>query len=554
MTANSFLTAFNKIAAFNSAAVNVLFVFLALIVSAGLIFLLVWGIRRERERFGENHVEKDVTTLVWLERYISGLMTNKKKKKATFFLFQIDIVDYEELMKTIGSVQYKSLISDICLTLSRLLPWGIKVSIKSDESIVLYLRSGANIDIEEVAKLIIKNTAKNKTLSVTMNVDLEVNIACISYPVGGENAEKLLKNLELTMVVSRRKGANSYAFFSPEMANKETAEYKYYQEIKDAMKAKEFLLFYQPIVDARSMDVIGSESLIRWKHRTMGVLPPSQFLYVMEQTGDINWVGLWCFEQMVKQKATWSANYENKFFTGINLSQRQLLNPELADELRKIARKYKANPNEFVMEITDMSLYNSSEVAKINLDKIHEYGFKIAFDGFGIEFNSPVALEQMPVDIVKLDSRFWKKAKDKGIAKDMIQMIVRFCNEGDRMLIAQGVENLEDIEFLKSEGIHCMQGYAFVQPREAREFISDVLLTPWNETLYQTERVVIVPGVPLEDQPAIKEKNAEENKEKITAEIEKAVEAGKVLPENAGESEQAIADEAPVDKETPAAE
>ncbi|MDD3947463.1 MAG: GGDEF domain-containing phosphodiesterase [Clostridia bacterium] len=473
----------NLLCAEYDSGVYVLFLVLMILGLALVIAFLIYRIRKEQASFSEMHIDKGITSFDWLKKYIER-MISVASRKTVFYLYQIDINDYEAVRKTLGDNQYAEFQKEICGRLNKLLPWGIKVAIKKDNCIVVYVKNMFNLDVEGLAKLIIESLSKDIEITNLYNIELSINVAVAGFPSSGDTADIIIKNLELAMVVSHRAGPNNYACYTPQMGSKETDEYKYYQEIQDAIKEKEFTLFYQPIIDTNTLAVYGSESLIRWKHRTMGVLPPSNFLYVMEQTGDINWVGFWCFEQMIRQHLVWKNNYpDNKLSVTINLSERQLLNPELADEMRKIARKLKANPADYIFEIASFGLFFHSEIAKTNINRLKEYGFKIALDNFGAEFNSPTTLEQLPIDIIKIESNFWRKSKTKGITADVFEMVREYCSDKNLMLVTQGVETVEEMLDLRQNNVNYMQGYLFSPPCEPRDFISGMVMLPWEDKI-----------------------------------------------------------------------
>lgn len=495
----------NLLSAEYSEGVYIIFLIL-LIIGVGLIMaLLIYRIRREQASFSEMYIDKNVTSFDWLKKYIDRIIATASRK-TTFYLYQVDINEFETVRKTLGDNQYANLQKEICARLNKLLPWGIKVAVKKDNCIVIYVKSMFNLDVEGLAKLILESIPKDMELVNLFNLELSINVAVAGFPSAGENTETIIKNLELAMVVSHRVGPNNFSCYTPQMGSKETDEYKYYQEIQDAIKEKEFTLFYQPIIDSNTLAVFGSESLIRWKHRTMGVLPPSNFLYVMEQTGDINWVGFWCFEQMIRQHLVWRSNYpDNKLAVSINLSERQLLNAELADEMRKITRKLKANPDDYIFEISSFGLFFNSETSRDNIKRLKEYGFRIALDNFGAEFNSPTTLEQLPIDIIKMESNFWRKSKVKGIAADVFDMVIQYCSDKGLMLITQGVENVEEMLYLRDRGVNYMQGYLFSSPCEPRDFISGMVMLPWEDKIRQRMK-------DINEQKATEKNAAEETK------------------------------------------
>lgn len=454
-----------------------------MIIALGLIcFVMFIRIRQDSKKYSLKGDDKGVMSAENFKRSVDRtLMSASARTK--FYCFQIDIRDFDELKKSIGVEQFASIVKEQCSILSKLQPFGVKIGLKRQDSIMVMVKAYDQNDLENMCKLIISSLAKEYALSENMTVNIEVNVAAALYPEAGANFDELNKNMGISMVVSRRKGENRYALYSPQLGNSETEEYKYYQEIREAIKAKEFALYYQPIVETNSLEVSGAETLMRWIHKSKGILRPSEFLYVMEQTGDINWVGFWCFERMVAQYIQWNANYEQKFDLSFNLSERQLLNPELADQMKAIVKKFKISPNSFVVEISDMLLYNTSDIVKKNLDALYKFGFKVCLDGFGTKFTSPTALENLPISSIKIDKEFWVRVENSTMIANIIEMLIQFAAEKTLLIIATGVENREEIDLLRKHGINYMQGYVFNKPKDAKDFIGDVVFTPWAEDL-----------------------------------------------------------------------
>lgn len=472
---------FNLLSAFGD-GVDILLTFVSLLCVMGLSAYLIFTIKRERVKYtNEASVKKGIMTLSQMEKYVDKTLSSPTKK-TSIIIYQIDIRDYDNLFKVLGETQYNNLIKEINLTLGRLLTWGIRVAMLKPDVILMCIRNNTNFDASSLADLIIENLAKKHQLTTTLEIAINVNVAIAAYPEAGSTFNAIVKNLELSMVVSRRKGVDNYAIYTTQIGNTETEEYKFYMEIREAIKDKDFLLYYQPIVDTDKMEICAAESLVRWNHKTKGVLSPNSFLHIMEKTGDINWVGIWCFEQMVKQLNTWAHNFEDRFMLTINLSQRQLLNPSLAEEFRRLLKQHKGIANNIVMEIDDVTLYFNSDVAKINIDKLSQNGFLISAD-FGSDFTDLGMIEKMPLNMIKIYESYWKKIESSTISANIVKMLVEYSRDKNITLVAQGVETVENLYFLKNIGIHFMQGYVFSPAKNPKDFISEVLLTPWADEI-----------------------------------------------------------------------
>ncbi|MDR0426937.1 MAG: EAL domain-containing protein [Clostridiales bacterium] len=532
--------------------ISILLVILLMLASGGIIFLLMRGTRKERARRMELTDEKENLNFDGMKRFIARVIQNAGKR-TTFYLCRIDFNDFDALKKSIGDTQYTNIMRSISAAINKTMPYPVRVCSLESGGLLIYIKPYMAFDPAKTCEVMLSTVSKEYTLTNDLTVEINCNVALLSYPEAGGNVDELLKNMDMCMIVSKRSGLDKYIIYSAQISNAETQEYQMYSEIKEAMKTNEFGIHYQPVVNAENMEVVMGEGLIRWKHKTMGLLPPNKFLYIMEKTGDINWVGYWCFERIARQGQTWQANYEQKFELSTNISERQLLNSAFADEIKRLERKIRMSPGTFIFEISNLNLYFSSDVARYNVDMLKDMGFKIAYDGYDANMNT--RLEELPLDYIKLNASFWRKAAESSIYLNLLKMLVDYSNNSKVKLIAYGVENIEDIEKLKEMGITYMQGYAFSKPTESSEFISEVLLTPWatdiatgNVYTVKTEQPVDIDVMEAMQKLADEKKAAESRKEDAAeAAVPEAVvtaQAAPAEPETADGKEDAPAAEA----------
>jgi EAL domain-containing protein (putative c-di-GMP-specific phosphodiesterase class I) len=275
----------------------------------------------------------------------------------------------------------------------------------------------------------------------------------------------LLENLDMAIYVARKEGYNNYVVYTQNIGEKETENLKYYQEIKDAIRKKEFTLYYQPIVDISSNSVYGFESLLRWKHPEFGVLPPAKFINIMEQTGDIFWIGLWGFEELIKFYAEVKKYYPyQSFFASINVSPRQIYNVNFIEGIAKIAKKYRIDTSKFVFEFAEFTIFEKQEDIKKNIAAIKNFGFKIAIDGMGLDTSILAKLDKAPIDIIKINRDFLKDYDEDQGMQNVVQMLVEFGKKFGKMIIIEGVENDKAVDIVKKLSISLAQGYHFSAP------------------------------------------------------------------------------------------
>ncbi len=285
------------------------------------------------------------------------------------------------------------------------------------------------------------------------------------------------------MIDSIKKGKANYSIYSNSLRAEQTKEYEVFVELKEAIKSKSFTILYQPIVDTNTMEVYAGEALLRWVHKTKGVLSPGTFLHIMEKTGDIVWVGYWAFEQMIKQMEAWKKNYNQRFKLSLNLSTRQLLEPKLSDSFRKLAIKNHADMSDFIFEIEDVNNYFTSQVAKENIDNLKSYGFQVAIDNFSENFERFTSIDNFPVDMIKIGKSFWDNISSDYMKTGIMETLKQMSINKGIQLIASFVSTSDDVMKIKNLDIDIMQGYIFTVPKNGKDFIGDVLLTPWEQDI-----------------------------------------------------------------------
>ncbi|MDR3185416.1 MAG: GGDEF domain-containing phosphodiesterase [Christensenellaceae bacterium] len=475
----------------NSTAV--FFLILIVIATIAIGILVMRSIVKARRKWAEER-EKEGTLgadefFNTLGKYIES------NKKVNLLLFRIDIFDSPTILKNIGSIQYGTALEQLFSKIRSVLGINVKIAQQGDDIVYVSHRTpkfivAANLD--NMCRTIIRELQKSILIAGMLRVDFDVNIGVVTYPGGGKDIDVIKQNLQLAVVAAKRKGMNQYAFYDISLTNQESDEYKSFLEIKEAIDNKDFTLYYQPIVNLESLEVASAESLLRWKHKDKGVLPPSTFLSVMEHTGDINWVGVWAIEQLFKQHQLWQAQYPDfKFTLSTNLSPKQLINPQLTEELRRLVKKTKILPADFAFEIIQSTIETNVDPALTeNIKKLSEIGFLITIDNFSN--SSFQTLEAIPVNMIKLSRGFINQSISSEVTKGVIGMLVSYAKSHNIKLVAEGVENIDTLTYIKNIGIDYGQGYYFAKPGAANDLMNAIVMTPWTAVTNTTK-----PATPL---------------------------------------------------------
>ena len=313
------------------------------------------------------------------------------------------------------------------------------------------------------------------------NHELTASIGICLFPYDGITAENLLKNAEVAVYVAKKEGKNRFYMYSQNLIEKEQFNIDYYKQIKKSIENDEFLLYYQPIVDIRTGKIIGLESLLRWQHPTMGILSPGKFLNVMDLTGDITWFGIWGFEKVTEQYAIWKRNTKlGDFFISINLAPKQLYVDGLARQYFEIAGKHGLAPENFCLEILDYYTVINNEIAQYNLKEFRRYGFRMAIDDTGVDYQLAEDMNKIIASIVKISRGNLLLITNDDSNAERVKKVVDQAKANQKIVIAEGVEDEDTIRLLNKWDIRFMQGFHFSEPVSVEDAEKLIRKSPWD--------------------------------------------------------------------------
>ena len=310
-------------------------------------------------------------------------------------------------------------------------------------------------------------------------VRLAGNIGIATAPEHGTSDAELIGSAELALFQARQRGPGTIFHFIPNLRAEAVARRMYDAELHHAVEREEFRLFYQPQVRLADQALTGAEALIRWKHPTRGLLKPSAFLPALDAGVLAAPVGAWVLETACAQAANWR-RLDPAFRMSVNLSSAQFRRGDLAEVVSAALRRHALAPDAIELEITENILLHDEEDVVAHLEALRALGVALSFDDFGTGYASLNLLREAPVTHIKIDKSFTflmrSSERDRVIVTGLVEM-ARRLGIG---VIAEGVEDADDAEFLRSYGCDEGQGYWFGEPVPATIF----------EELYLGERRV----------------------------------------------------------------
>lgn len=299
------------------------------------------------------------------------------------------------------------------------------------------------------------------------------SIGICLYPDDGQSAELLLANAETAMGQAKLQNSSQFRYYSGEFNQMAGRRLSLESELRKAIANREFLLYYQPRIDTELGRVVGAEALLRWQHPLRGIVPPLEFLPLLEETNLIDTVGEWVLEEAAGALSRWREAALPPLLLAVNLSARQFHQRRLPEVIGEIAGRTGLNLEErrLELEITESLLMENVGSTRNMLDRLHAMGIKIAIDDFGTGYSALSYLIQFPLDYLKIDKSFVDRIDTSDDAKAIVEAVISLSYSLRLGVIAEGVETRQQLLALQSLGCKQFQGYLFARPMIEEEFI-----------------------------------------------------------------------------------
>jgi len=313
---------------------------------------------------------------------------------------------------------------------------------------------------EMLQKLRVTENINGYEIVVTASIGVALNYA------GIDSTSDLLRYADAAMYQAKREGKGRYHVFDGRTSTSLLERLELEQELRRAVELEEFRVFYQPIIALNSRKVIGIEALIRWQHPRLGLIAPAHFINTAEETGLIVPMGRWVLEEACRQVSQWQTEREDdiRLELSVNLSAKQLQQPNLATEIAEVLKKTGLAPINLKLEITESVAMSDAEGMLARLHELKALGVKLAIDDFGTGYSSLSYLKRFPVDTLKIDRSFVSGLGQNAEDTAIVQAVVTMAHTVGLTVTAEGVETTEITDHLQGLGCDLAQGYYFAKP------------------------------------------------------------------------------------------
>lgn len=408
---------------------------------------------------------------------LGQMIATAHRDNETFALLFLDLDRFKYINDSMGHSVGDKLLQSVAQRLQDCVREGDTVSrIGGDEFIVL-LRGVDEQGVMLVADKLLKTLATPFNLS-GQEISTYASIGIALYPAHATDIDVLMKNADAAMYSAKENGRNNYKFFTPEMHFRANQIFEMEKDLRLALEQDQFTLVYQPQVDLATGKICGAEALLRWKHPEKGFVSPADFIPVAEETGQIVAIGEWVLRTACWRFASWQKQGMPVFPVAVNLSIRQLRQPNLAEVIESILKENGLEPECLELEITEGIMMGDTKVAMDFLMRMRKLGVQMSIDDFGTGFSSLSYLKNMPVHKLKIDQSFVRDIETDESDAAIVRSIISLGHRLDMGVIAEGVETLEQLDFLRIRGCDEIQGYFYSRPLVADDFIKFVNSDP----------------------------------------------------------------------------
>ncbi|TDF39974.1 EAL domain-containing protein [Alteromonadaceae bacterium M269] len=395
---------------------------------------------------------------------------NLVRKNTNHALLCLDIDNFKKINDSMGHQTGDLLIKQIASRLQKLTGNNATCyRLGGDEFSILVDKTTDIHRITHFAQFILDEVARPFIINKQEFV-LGASVGLAFFPGDGTSPQELLKNADTAMYFAKNSGGHRYQFFSGEMNQHAVRQLQIENLIRHGLKEDLFTVYYQPKVDVITGKLISMEALVRFEHPEKGIVSPNQFIPLAEQTGQIIQIGEMVLRKACKDTQRW---VKEGLFTGrvaINISARQFELPDLDDRITKILKQTGLSPLHLECEITEGTLMQHPDESLMLMERLRERGIHLALDDFGTGYSSLAYLKQFPLNTLKIDKAFIDGIATSSVDRHMISAIINIAHNLGLKVVAEGVEQEEQLSILRSYECEMIQGYLFSKPLSAERF------------------------------------------------------------------------------------
>lgn len=407
---------------------------------------------------------------VSLKKKISQLCEEHVEPNYNFALIMLDIDGFRYVNDALGYQLGDQLIVQVASRLQEFLGENEFLCRYAGDQFAVIIQSLNKFwEYEQVVKkiaMLFKDAYKVDLYELDMTVSLGISM----YPHDGRDPDLLINYANISLLRSKHEGKNRYKFYSSEIGIQIYKQVVLRNDLLKAIERKQFQIYYQAQVKLESSDILAAEALIRWEHPEWGMVSPNEFISLAEETGFIINLGNWMLNEVCKTYKNWMEQGMAPIKVSVNYSSIQFYEKNFVENIIAIINQYELNPHFLIMEITESVFMKNPEKAIIDIKRLQNEGIQVALDDFGTGFSSLSYLNSFNIDILKIDRSFIKNVMMDDASTIITRSVIDLAQELRIKLVAEGIENQEQLSYLKGVNCYSGQGFLYNKPMPPGEF------------------------------------------------------------------------------------
>jgi len=405
---------------------------------------------------------------LFLDRLAQEILARERDRKSVYLLF-LDLDNFKEVNDFLGHSAGDELLKEMAARLKSCVRIDDTVARLGGDEFTIILVEAYDLHVEQIAQKILDRVNEvcyinSKQLRISCSIGITI------YPDDGKCPDDLIRNADQAMYRSKIGGKNQLTFFEHAMHVEAMQRLKTISELRAALARKEILLYFQPIIDLETGRITKAEALVRWQHPLHGILLPGKFIGLAEETGLIDDIGNWVLKETLSCLQRWKRERKIDLQISINESPRQFLKKGHTVEWLGWIKDSGIPESSIVVEITESVLVDDNEIVSENLLQLHRCGMKLSIDDFGTGYSSMAYLKNLNANFLKLDQSFIKNLVTDPKDTIIVETIITMGHKLGLKIIAEGVENLQQMGWLKSNNCDFVQGFLISEALSIENF------------------------------------------------------------------------------------
>ena len=413
------------------------------------------------------------------QHLLQRAIARSRRSRRTLGLLYIDIDHFKDINDTFGHLAGDTTLETVAERLTASLPEGSVIGrLAGDEFAVIVVGAGpgksGRKQTDELATRLLEELAKPFTVQ-GHEVFMTASMGIAYYPHDAANVIDLIRNADAALYHAKKSGGNEHSYYVPAMNEAAVERLMTKSKLKRSFERDELLVHYQPKYNLETGEVFGAEALVRWELPERGMILPADFIPIAEETSLIIEIGEWVLDKVCEDFRVWQRSVSSPGRVSVNLSLRQLRQHNFSNQIQSILRGHEVSPTSLELEITETTLMENPVRTIKLLDQLYAMGLHLAIDDFGTGYSSLSALQQFPISTLKVDKSFVRHVSTNPDDATLVATIVQMGRNMNMDVVAEGVEDEEQLSFLQSIGCSYAQGLLFGDPMSSDSYLELLL-------------------------------------------------------------------------------